>query len=85
VIQTNLDRHMNPLVGLAYAVAKPIALKSIPEGAATEVWAAVHPGAARINGEYLSNCNVAVPRRIANDAALAERLWNVTEQLVAKL
>jgi NAD(P)-dependent dehydrogenase (short-subunit alcohol dehydrogenase family) len=81
VISTNLDRHMNPLVGIAYAVAKPIALKSIPEGAATEVWAAVHPDAAKISGEYLSDCNVATPRKLANDPALAERLWTKSEEI----
>lgn len=85
VIATNLGRHMNPLVGVAYAVAKPVALKTIPQGAATEVWAAVHPDAARISGEYLSDCNVAEPRRLANDPALAERLWSKSEEIVASL
>jgi WW domain-containing oxidoreductase len=85
VIDTNLSRHMNPLAGVAYAIAKPIALKSIPEGAATEVWACAHPDASRISGEYLSDCNVAVPRRLANDASLAERLWQRSEEIVAAL
>lgn len=85
VIQTNLARHMNPLVGVAFALAGPVALKTIPQGAATETWAAVHPGAAHLNGEYLADCNIARPRRRAEDPALAERLWTVTEQLVAQL
>jgi WW domain-containing oxidoreductase len=85
VIATNLDRHMNPLVGVAYAIAKPIALKTIPQGAATEVWAAVHPDAARLSGEYLADCNVATPRRLANDPALAERLWQRSEEIAAAL
>ncbi|HEX6241510.1 MAG TPA: SDR family NAD(P)-dependent oxidoreductase, partial [Polyangiales bacterium] len=85
VIHTNLSRHMNPLADLVFRVATPLALKSIGEGAATEVWAAVHPDAARINGEYLSDCNVAKPRRLAEDPALAERLWTETERLVASL
>lgn len=85
VIDTNLSRHMNPLVGVAYAIAKPVALKSIPEGAATEVWAAVHPDAARVSGEYLSDCNVAEPRRLAKDPALAERLWQRSEEIAAAL
>jgi WW domain-containing oxidoreductase len=76
---------MNPLADLAFRVATPLALKSIGEGAATEVWAAVHPDAARVNGEYLSDCNVAKPRRLAEDPALAERLWTETERLVAAL
>ena len=85
VISTNLDRHMNPLVGIANAVAKPIVLKSIPEGAATEVWAAVHPDSAKISGEYLSDCNVTTPRRLASDPALAERLWAKSEEIARSL
>jgi NAD(P)-dependent dehydrogenase (short-subunit alcohol dehydrogenase family) len=83
VIRTNLGRHMNPFAGLALALASPLVLKSIGEGAATEVWAAVHPDAASLSGAYLSHCNVAKPRTIAEDAALAERLWLESEKLVA--
>jgi NAD(P)-dependent dehydrogenase (short-subunit alcohol dehydrogenase family) len=83
VISTNLDRHMNPLVGLGLALARPLALKTAAQGAATEVWAAVHPGAARLSGEYLSDCNVSQPRRKALDEELAQRLWARTEEIVA--
>jgi NAD(P)-dependent dehydrogenase (short-subunit alcohol dehydrogenase family) len=83
VIATNLDRHMNPLVGLGLALARPLALKTPGQGAATEVWAAVHPDAARLSGEYLSHCNVSQPRRRALDEALAERLWAKTEEIIA--
>jgi WW domain-containing oxidoreductase len=76
---------MNPLANVAFAVARPLALKNIGQGAATEVWAAVHPDAAAVTGQYLSDCNVAKPRRRAEDAALAERLWAETERLVARL
>ncbi len=85
VIRTNLGRHMNPVFRAVLAAATPLFLKSVPEGAATEVWAAVHPGAAKLSGEYLADCNVARPRRIANDEALAERLWAKTEEIVTKL
>jgi NAD(P)-dependent dehydrogenase (short-subunit alcohol dehydrogenase family) len=85
VIHTNLSRHMNPLANVAFAVARPLALKNIGQGAATEVWAAVHPAAASVNGQYLSDCNIAKPRRRAEDPALAERLWTETERLVAAL
>lgn len=83
VIATNLDRHMNPLVGVGLALARPLALKTPAQGAATEVWAAVHPDAAGLSGEYLSHCNVAKPRPVALDEALAEQLWTKTEQIIA--
>jgi NAD(P)-dependent dehydrogenase (short-subunit alcohol dehydrogenase family) len=83
VIATNLDRHMNPLVGVGLALVRPLALKTPAQGAATEVWAAVHPDAAQLSGEYLSHCNVAKARSIALDEPLAEQLWTKTEQIIA--
>jgi NAD(P)-dependent dehydrogenase (short-subunit alcohol dehydrogenase family) len=83
VIATNLDRHMSPLVGVGLALARPLALKTPAQGAATEVWAAVHPDAAGLSGEYLSHCNVAKARALALDEPLAEQLWTKTEQIIA--
>ena len=52
--------------------------KSIPQGAATTVWAAVAPDVPR--GEYLDDCAVASKRSDqAKDDALADALWDVTE------
>jgi WW domain-containing oxidoreductase len=83
VIATNLDRHMNPLVGVGLALVRPLALKTPAQGAATEVWAAVHPDAAGLSGEYLSHCNVSKARRTALDEPLAEQLWTKTEQIIS--
>jgi WW domain-containing oxidoreductase len=85
VIKTNLGRHMNPLISMALAIAKPLALKTAAEGAATQCWAAVHGNAATISGKFMANCNVAKPRADAEDPALAKELWRVTEAIVAKL
>lgn len=85
VIRTNLSRHMPGVVNVLFGLAAPLAFKTIAQGAATQVWAAVHPGAARVPGGYLSDCNVARPRADAEDAALARRLWDVTETLLARL
>lgn len=85
VIHTNLGRHMGKLAEVVFAIAKPIALKSIEQGAATQTWAAVHPGAAGLNGEYLKDCNVAVPSEHGRDDEMARRLWERTEEIVASL
>lgn len=85
VIQTNLGRHMNPVAQFFFGLSDKIALKSIPQGAATEVYVAVHPATAGISGKYFADCNVATPRADAEDAALAQRLWQVSEEIVAKL
>lgn len=83
VISTNLGRHMGAIANIALAIGKPLFLKTIPQGAATQTWAAVHPGAGKINGEYLADCNVAVSSRSGADMALAARLWEETEKIVA--
>ncbi len=86
VIQTNLGRHMPALARGAMSLAAPIFLKSIPQGAATQVWAAVFPGLGSINGAYLADCNVATPRADADDPALARRLEvaGLVEDLVGR-
>lgn len=85
VIQTNLGRHMNPVAQFFFGLSDSIALKSVPQGAATEVYVAVHPGAAGINGAYFADCNVSTSRPDADDALLAGRLWDVSEQIAARL
>ncbi len=85
VIHTNLGRHMGGLAQVVFAVAKPLVLKSTEQGAATQVWAAVHPDAARLTGEYLKDCNVTEPSRHGRDDAMARRLWERTEEIVAGL
>ena len=85
VINTNLVRNMNAFVRFVWTNLGPLVLKTVPQGAATQVWAAVSPGAAGISGQYLSHCNVATPRADAEDPALAKRLWEESEKIVAGL
>lgn len=81
IIETKLARHMGLGVALGYKLVGPLFFKSIAQGAATSVWAAAHPGSARLNGAYLVDCNVAKPSRLALNDELAERLWRVSEQI----
>src|ERR1700730_15744948 len=74
----------------------PFQWKSIPQGAATSVWAAVVAPADEIGGRYCENCHVAktVPdgtpitavsegvRGYALDAKSAEALWKKSEEMV---
>lgn len=85
VISTNLGRHMNPVMGAAFRAVGPLVLKTVPQGAATEVFVAVHPSVAQVSGEYFADCNVATPRADANDAEMAKKLWDVSEKIVAGL
>jgi NAD(P)-dependent dehydrogenase (short-subunit alcohol dehydrogenase family) len=85
VIRTNLGRHMNPIANAFFGLVGPLVLKNVAQGAATEVYAAVHPAVAGVSGAYLADCNVAKCRPDAEDPALAARLWKVTEEIVARL
>jgi NAD(P)-dependent dehydrogenase (short-subunit alcohol dehydrogenase family) len=85
VIRTNLGRHMPGLANFVFGLVGPLVLKSVSQGAATEVFVAVHPSVASTSGAYFADCNVARPRPDADDPALARRLWEVTEKIVAGL
>lgn len=85
VISTNLGRHLGGVVSGLLSVMSPLVLKSIPEGAATQVWAAVKADPAKIHGEYLYDCNVQRSSTLGQDRELARRLWDKTEEIVAGL
>ncbi len=84
-IATNLVRHMNPFVRAAMPLAEAVALKSIPQGAATQSYVATHPALEGVSGEYFSDCNLAKSSRYARDEGLAERLWEASEEIVERL
>jgi len=85
VIVTNLGRSMASFEQIGLAIAGPLALKSVGEGAATETYVAVHPDAAKISGAYWADCNIAKSRGDAEDPALGKKLWAESERIVASL
>jgi NAD(P)-dependent dehydrogenase (short-subunit alcohol dehydrogenase family) len=108
VIKTELARHMDPSQlqqrldemnqQLALQGQGPLQWKTIPQGAATSVWAGVVASADEIGGRYCENCHVSriVPDEIpltpvsegvrgyALDSKNAEALWNKSEELVGE-
>jgi len=85
VIMSGLQRSMPAVQRLSMAIAAPVAFKSIPEGAATQVYVATRPELDGVSGEYFADCNIAQPNAHGRDAALAERLWQESERIVAQL
>jgi len=85
VIKTSLWRSMSPLARLGLGIVEPLGMKSVEQGAATQVYVATHPTLASVSGEYFSDCNIAKPTSLALDAALAERLWQESERIVREL
>jgi NAD(P)-dependent dehydrogenase (short-subunit alcohol dehydrogenase family) len=85
VIATNLTRHMNPWAQRAMRLLGALAFKDVPQGAATSCYVAAHPALQGVCGAYFKDCNIATPSRYAQDDGLADRLWKVSEEIVAKL
>lgn len=85
VIATNLSRHMNPVVGAIFGAMRPLFLKTVEQGAATQVYVATHPSLAKVSGKYFADCNEATPRADGEDMNMAARLWTRSEEIVAAL
>ena len=85
VIHTNLARSMNPIARGALAIAAPLVLKSVGEGAATQCYLAVHPSVEGVTGKYFSDCNVEKPSSRGRDEAMAAKLWEVSEKIAAEV
>ncbi|WP_304164987.1 SDR family NAD(P)-dependent oxidoreductase [Phenylobacterium aquaticum] len=103
-IQTELGRHMTPEVTQAMIEsinvansaggAPAFAWKTIPQGAATSVWAGVVAAADAVGGRYCEDCHVAEivdgeglrggVRPYALDAENAKALWAKSEEMVAE-
>jgi len=85
VIATNLGRHMPGAVRMLFkTLGGAVALKSVPQGAATQTYVATHPDVTS-TGDYWADCNVAESSAHGRDEALATALWDKTEELVAQL
>ena len=79
-IPTELSRHFGGATGLLMKLIRPLVFKTIPEGAATQVYCALF-GAE--GGRYHSDCNVATCSSDAQDEAAAGRLWELGTKLLA--
>ncbi|MFM0223706.1 SDR family NAD(P)-dependent oxidoreductase [Paraburkholderia dipogonis] len=107
-IHTELARHMDESqmtvllerinTQLASEGKGPFQFKTVPQGAATSVWAAVVASAEELGGRYCENCHVSETvaddvvitpvsegvRRYALDAANADALWRKSEEMVGE-
>jgi NAD(P)-dependent dehydrogenase (short-subunit alcohol dehydrogenase family) len=108
VIQTELARHVDParIQALIDQITKeraaegkkPFQWKTVPQGAATSVWAAIIAAAEEIGGKYCENCHVGEVvtgseagsavnegvRSYALDPVNAEALWKKSEEMVGE-
>jgi len=85
VIATNITRTIPSVARLAMRALAPIMLKTIPQGAATQCYLAASPAVAQVTGGYFSDCNPEETTAAGRDMAMAARLWQQSEALVARL
>ena len=85
VVRTELDRTSPYLIRTGYALGGFLLVKSVAEGASTQCYVTAHPAVTDVSGAYFIDCNVARPSRLAQDDALAERLWTESEAIAARL
>ena len=83
IIETPLWRHLPPET--AARMKSNMGFRTIAQGAATQVFVATHPSVAAVSAEYFGDCTVRQPTALAQDEALAARLWNATQDVVDKL
>jgi NAD(P)-dependent dehydrogenase (short-subunit alcohol dehydrogenase family) len=93
MVRTDLGRHLTKADSAALkAMAKDApagrgfpSFKTIPEGAATSVWAATAPELDERGGTYLADCAISDEHAPwATDPEAARRLWTLSEQLVGE-
>ncbi|XP_072950702.1 short-chain dehydrogenase TIC 32, chloroplastic-like isoform X2 [Typha angustifolia] len=84
LIFSNIGRYLNidsnVAIGLLATLAKPF-VKSIPQGAATTCYLALHPKVKDVTGKYYVDCNDAIPSAKARDEALGTKLWEYSQGL----
>ncbi len=66
------------------AVASPLVLKSVGQGAATQCFVATQPDLAT-SGAYFADCNVARSSSLSRDPDLARRLWDESERIAREV
>lgn len=84
VIMTELGRHLSTEDRKRF-IDRPPRFKSIPQGTATTIVAALSPDFAKIGGgHYLSDCGVVASSLGARDMKAAGQLWELTEKILAE-
>lgn len=84
VIHTNLGRSMPRVAQAGLAIASPLVLKSVGQGAATQCFVATQPDLAT-SGEYFADCNIARSSSLSRDTDLARRLWDESERIAREV
>jgi len=80
---TGLNKNAGLPARIAVSAAQ-LFMKSAARGAATQALLAANPSVSGITGEFWSNCQIAAGNPLLQDAGLAQRLWEVSDEIVAQ-
>ena len=85
VINTDIDRNLNPITRLGFGLLTKLGGKTIEEGAATSCFIATSKLLGSTSGRYFEDCNAITIQSEGHmqDAAMAEELFRVSEELTA--
>jgi len=83
VINTDIDRNLNPVTRFGFGLLTAVAGKTVEQGAATSCYVATSELLGETSGKYFEDCNaVLLPAKThMQDLAMAEKLMQVSEQL----
>ena len=77
------DGDTNGLYSFLWSLAKPL-LRSPEKGAQTSIFVASSPELDGVTGKYFADSKETQPTSIAQDDEVARRLWDASEQLIAR-
>jgi WW domain-containing oxidoreductase len=80
---TGLNKQASLPIKIASSAARWF-MKSAPRGAATQALLAANPSVSGITGEFWSNCRIVKGNPLLEDANLAKRLWEVSDEILAR-
>ncbi|KAL1266384.1 hypothetical protein QQF64_002059 [Cirrhinus molitorella] len=82
-IKTEIGRHVNIWWQLVLVPILLLFFSDVESGAQTSLYCALQEGIEPLSGRYFSNCAVQNVSAKARDDAVAKKLWEVSERLVA--
>ncbi len=80
-VESGFGKNNTGFLASAISVTASLFARTPEKGAETLVWLATSPDAGSTSGEYFMDKRVKKTKAIANDRALATKLWKFTEEL----
>lgn len=80
-VATGFGQGGSAIMSLVMKLIRPFAI-SPEKGAETSIYVAISPEVEGVTGQYFSDRKIGKPAKQATDPATAQRLWQISEQLV---